>query len=168
MRLYVIDRGGDFIHSHKRLDAASKEARVKDGILVEGVAQLEGMSLSELVAIYNTMVDEDSMISKFRDKTTAVQRVWAYITDNATTIDPDQIRSGKSKGRPSRFSGKKIFRNQAENPRKPNTHGWHAWDLITDGMTYEEYMSACDAASIGGRGLKHLNWCYDRGFVGAE
>ncbi len=55
-----------------------------------------------------------------------------------------------------RFAGKRIYKLIANNPRRKGTHGWRSWELIENGMTFEEYKSR------GGRS-QDLRWDIDRG-----
>lgn len=53
--------------------------------------------------------------------------------------------NGESKGGPGRqsmYSGKTIIRLVKGNPRREDTHGWHSWNLLKKGMTYEQYIAA--------------------------
>lgn len=45
-------------------------------------------------------------------------------------------------GRPSKFKGLRIFKLIDVNPRREGTLGHANWELIEDGMTYEEYKAA--------------------------
>ena len=56
------------------------------------------------------------------------------------------------------FKGCKIFKNQQENPRRPGSLGFAAWELLQDGMTFDEYLAA-------GGGGNHLRWDWDHGLV---
>ena len=58
----------------------------------------------------------------------------------------------------SNFSGKRIFKISKSNPRKPGTLGHQSFELIKDGMTFEEYKKA------GGRN-QDLRWDAEHGFV---
>ena len=61
-------------------------------------------------------------------------------------------------GKQSKFSGKRIYKKIDYNPRQKNIWGYSSWELIEDGMTYEEYISA------GGRS-RDLNWDLEREWV---
>ena len=63
-------------------------------------------------------------------------------------------------GRRSKFSGKRIYKKIDYNPRDAikKGHGYRSWELIEDGMTYEEYIDA------GGR-YQDLNWDLEREWV---
>ena len=67
----------------------------------------------------------------------------------------------KRRGVLSRWAGKTAVATRSENPRKPETHGWRAyeWLLARGGRaTYEEYRDA-------GNGWNHLQWDVDHGFT---
>ena len=49
-------------------------------------------------------------------------------------------KSGATKA--SAFSGKIIRRLVKENPRRKGTHGHKSWNLLKNGMTYEQYIEA--------------------------
>lgn len=164
MHVYVVVPATQEVFKFTQHDKAARMVRVKDGILVRSEEELSNESISGLVSLWNTIVPEDQHVEKFRDKPTGVKRVWGKIAELAQSVH-EHVATGGPAGRPSRYTGKKIFRNVAENPRKPNTHGAVAWDLITDGMTYEDYMTRCDEQQVGGRGLKHLNWCVHRNLI---
>lgn len=46
------------------------------------------------------------------------------------------------RGRKFAGSDKRIYRKSKENPRREGTHGWTSWNVIKDGMTYEEFIAA--------------------------
>jgi hypothetical protein len=50
--------------------------------------------------------------------------------------------AGNHKGRPSVFSGKRIFKLVKENPRRSGSIGHKSFGKITNGMTYEKYIAA--------------------------
>lgn len=164
MHCYVTLRTGE-VYSFTRHDKAQKFAGKNDGIYISGRDQLENEDTSELVSLYNTIEVANPLV-RFRDRPTAISRVWKLLEDNAKP-GPDTSRYDKS-GRPSRFAGKKLFRNVAENPRKPGSHGHLAWEIIRDGMTYEEYMAEASEKQVGGGGLKHLVWCVNKRLITAD
>ena len=45
-------------------------------------------------------------------------------------------------GRPGQFSGKKITKLVSKNPRREGTSGFDSFNLIRNGMTYEQYLEA--------------------------
>jgi len=160
MNCYVVTREGEALRFTQH-DQAKKSAGKNDAIYIESAEALQEQSSDELIALYNTFADKP--VSKFSDKKTAITRIMKELDRKARR--PDFEKNGKPSGRPSRFTGKRIYKNVAVNPRKYKTHGWEAWEQITDGMSYEDYMDACDIAAVGGRGLKHLLWCIERKVV---
>jgi hypothetical protein len=56
------------------------------------------------------------------------------------------------------FSGMRIYKLVAKNPRREGTHGYNSFNLVTDGMTFDEYKSK------GGRNID-LAWDIDKKFV---
>ena len=55
-----------------------------------------------------------------------------------------------NKGRSSQFAGMTIIRNYEANPRRAGSIGHASYEMITDGMSYEDYIKA------GGRGADIL------------
>ena len=70
----------------------------------------------------------------------------------------DAEEAPRRRGRPPQFAGKRIFKLRKANPRREGTHGYRSWELLYDGMTYEEYLKA------GGR-RNDLQWDLDRNRV---
>lgn len=64
---------------------------------------------------------------------------------------------GGTAGRFARVGGK-FFKLVKENPRREGTHGHKSFNLLKDGMTYDEYIAA------GGRN-NDLRWDIDHGWV---
>ena len=62
------------------------------------------------------------------------------------------------RGRKSQYAGKKLYRKTQENPRRKGSHGFHSFEVIEDGITYEEFLER------GGR-LKDLDWDISKGHV---
>jgi DNA-binding MarR family transcriptional regulator len=56
------------------------------------------------------------------------------------------------------FAGKYIFKLVQTNPRREGTHGWNSFNIVTDGMSYEDYKRA------GGRN-NDLQWDIDHNFL---
>ena len=61
-------------------------------------------------------------------------------------------------GRKSGFSGMKIYLKAKENPRRAGTYGHASFELIKNGMTYEDFVAA------GGR-PQDLAWDVNKGNV---
>jgi hypothetical protein len=124
-------------------------------------------------------------ITKFSDRQTAEKRVWPVIEylakpgatpePVASTSEPSEegddmatkkgkktrkprAEGGAARGRKSKFEGKKIYKLVSENPRRKGTHGYKAFDILTNGMTYETYIER-------GGEPKHLQWDIDHKFV---
>lgn len=63
-------------------------------------------------------------------------------------------------GKRSKYKGKYIYKQVKENPRNKETHGWHAWEKMSDGMSYDEYIK------VAGEGAaRHLLYNIRKGFV---
>lgn len=65
---------------------------------------------------------------------------------------------GENPGPRSNSSGKKLYKLVDKNPRREGTHGWKSFNLIKDGMSYEDYKAA------GGRN-NDLAWDVEHKFV---
>ena len=65
---------------------------------------------------------------------------------------------GVAAGPRSPKAGKKIYRISKTNPRKEGSWGWKSFNVITDGMTYEDYIK------LGGR-PQDLAWDEDHKFI---
>lgn len=150
----------DAVLSYKNFRQAKFANQEHEGsVLLFSEDDYAKLSSNELVEIYNRF--NGSKIKRFSDRNTAITRVHNLL---ASIAKPGgEKRTGQSSGRPSKFAGKKIFRNIANNPRRENTYGWEAWNRIVDGMLFEQYMEA--TKDIGGRGLKHLIFCIERKFI---
>lgn len=66
--------------------------------------------------------------------------------------------AGSNPGPRCSFSGMRLYRLVAGNPRRAGTHGFTSFALIKDGMTYEDYRKA------GGRN-NDLQWDIDKKFI---
>jgi hypothetical protein len=88
------------------------------------------------------------------------------IAEDGPNIPAPESTGGGTRGRRSAFAGLSITRNTegGANPRREGSWGAKAWDLIEDGMSFEDYMTKVAETSIPG-GSKHLKWDYDRGNV---
>jgi hypothetical protein len=119
-------------------------------------ADLEDVPLKVLVALNNRVagiVEEVETVKRFPSKEEAIPVVFPFLRKHS---DEGKEVEGGGRGRPSSFRGKKITRNVAENPRRKDTHGWRAWELIKDGMTFER--GCCLATRISpGRGYSAIS-----------
>ncbi len=131
------------------------------------------LTTPQLVSTYNFLGDKP--IKKFSDRATAVKSTAKIMQDKNVKVAndlPKDVRSAikdvistlpkqrenKFPGPVSKFAGKKLYKNTKNNPRKEGSHGWKSFNIITDGMTYEDYRSS------GGR-TKDLNWDVKHKFV---
>lgn len=100
------------------------------------------MSLSELAAEYNRITGKS--IKKFRDLATGRAKL-AEVQPAASTPAkkgdgrPTEARVKNLPGPRSQHAGKRLYKKVEGNPRKEGTAGWHSFNLIEDGMTYEQY-----------------------------
>ena len=105
--------------------------------------------------------NEGMLLFELVNSQTATGHVQTYSRKkNATykTFGETDNRGLVHAGRQLKFSGKKIYKKIPYNPRRKDTFGYRSWELIEDGMTYEEYIDA------GGR-YKDLKWDLDRKWV---
>ena len=56
------------------------------------------------------------------------------------------------------YYGMTIFKNYESNPRRKGKKGWFAYELIENGMTYEDYIDA-------GGDSANLRWDWDRDYI---
>ena len=67
----------------------------------------------------------------------------------------------KKRGKPSQWAGCIVRALKAENPRRPETRGWRAYNFLLrcgGSCTYEVYRAA-------GHGANHLKWDLDKGNI---
>jgi glycerophosphoryl diester phosphodiesterase len=76
----------------------------------------------------------------------------------AAKIVKDGKDKGKFPGPISKFANKKMYKVGKLNPRKPDSHGHKSYELIRNGMTYDQYRLA------GGRPVD-LRWDIRHGNV---
>ena len=120
----------------------------------------------ELVDFYNQHSGSTKVLAKFKDRATAEKRVSDLITAHNELVGTSSKKSAAKKeakasssseessgrrGRPSSYSGKKLYPLVKDNPRREGTCGYKSFALITKGMTYEDFIAA------GGRS-RDLDW----------
>lgn len=137
--------------------------------------ELKSKPLSELTALYNRVAPKDQRVKRFRDKTTALERLRkAFKQDSAnlpTSVKKEKLKMSTSKpaqsssgtkinlvGKRSKHAGKKIHLVADKNPRREGTAGHLNWKLYKEGMTYEDFILAKG-------GAQHLNWDIEHGFI---
>jgi len=164
---YLLSPDGSSV-SFKSVGSLKAAAEVvKDAYVIKKKADLENVPLKTLVALNNRVagiVEEVSEVSRFSNKEEAIAAVFPFLRKHS---DEGVEVEGSGRGRPSSFKGKKITKNLPENPRRKDTHGWRAWELIEDGMTFEAYEEACKKAEIPGL-TKHLRHDFNMGRVTIE
>tara|TARA_R110000824_G_scaffold15883_3_gene66564 strand:- start:7062 stop:7466 length:405 start_codon:yes stop_codon:yes gene_type:complete len=104
------------------------------------------LTLKQLAAEYNQLAAEVEKqtgdiiptVNKFSNRDAGIRRT----TELAAQL-PKEKKKG-SRGRPSAYSGHKLYPLCDTNPRYPGSHGYHAIKIIMDnpGITYEDYMAA--------------------------
>lgn len=118
---------------------------------------IKSATTADLVKFYNANSGSKKTIVKFSDRITAERRVAELITAHnelagqtskesktkKMTEAPTAPTNEKStRGRTSTLAGKTIVKLSAENPRREGTNGWKSWNLISEGMTYEQFIAA--------------------------
>ena len=141
-------------------------------------AKLASMSIKQLADLYNATVPPTRRITKFRDKTTGVDRCFAAVcayNDRSNlpygigeifkateTTQPKTTATGKKRGLKSKFANKIIKAKHTDNHRRKNSWGYHSFNIILaagdKGLTYEEFLSK------GGRN-NDIVWDYNHGYV---
>lgn len=176
---YVLTR--ERVESYERITVAqARAAEIPGSITVSKQEDLVNLDAKLLVSLYNVAASEPEShaktIQRFSDGATAAKRTWPVIEylakpgaipaiTQSTSAESDEPMASKKKstkkaakssatpgaGRPSAYAGKYIYKLAKENPRRAGTLGAKAWDLIRNGMTYEQYIEA-------GGERKHLVW----------
>jgi hypothetical protein len=117
---------------------------------------ISSSTTAELVKFYNDNSGSKHIL-KFRDRATAEQRVAELIKAHNELAGPTSKETKTKKmteapiaptteksarGRTSSLAGKTLVKLSAENPRREGTNGWKSWNLISEGMTYEQFIAA--------------------------
>lgn len=147
----------------------------------------ENKPIGDIVKLYNSLVPASKHVKKFRDKATALRRLTEAFagetkknaTKKPTAAKNDSTPKAKAKpkaavvekavtpppagqitlvGKKSSLAGKFLYKAIKENPRREGTHGWHSWNCLKDGMTYEQFI-------LNRGGNKHLAWDIKAGHV---
>jgi hypothetical protein len=158
------------------LPVTSKEEALKlegegKGQIITKLEDLGTIPTSALIKIYNAC-PEVKHVTKFQDRSTALNRVWAAITkypggyaqDTKTkeiTVMPTKKKTPKAAktaktpkaakakgegaqrpGRAYKFGEKKLIKVSSENPRQEGSHGHRTWSLLRSGMTMAQAVKA--------------------------
>ena len=132
---------------------AAKEGNT-EAFVIRNKDDMGDVPLKVLVELHARVASENEdvePVKRFANKEEAITTVYPLLRKYS---EAGEEVEGGGRGRPSSFKGCTIRRNVAENPRRGDTHGWYAWELIKDGMTWEEYEEAVKKADIQG-GTKH-------------
>ena len=111
---------------------------------------LDDETLGELMSVVGLFNQTNSMASGMR-----------VPPDEVFKKNLEQAPPRKRAGRRSKWAGCTIVARRTENPRRPGTHGWRAYQWLLDRggrATYEQYRAA-------GIGLNHLRSDHNKGFV---
>lgn len=117
---------------------------------------IKSATTAGLVKFYNEHSGSRAIV-KFSDRLTAERRVAELIkahnelagptsketkTKKMTEAPTAPTTEKSTRGRTSTLAGKTIVKLSAENPRREGTNGWKSWNLISEGMTYEQFIAA--------------------------
>ena len=111
---------------------------------------LDDETLGELMSVVGLFNQTNSMASGMR-----------VPPDEVFKKNLEQARPAKRAGRRSKWAGRTIVATRTENPRRPGSHGWRAYQWLLDRggrATYEQYRAA-------GNDPKHLRSDHNNGFV---
>jgi len=119
-------------------------------------------SISELTELYNKTVPADKRIKKFRDHSSAVERVTKLLSNgkSITVIGTPE----KSKTKPVTIQHRekrmkeyesKIHLLVKENPRREGSEGWHNFNLYKEGMAVSDFKAAGGKSNHMAWDLKH-------------
>jgi len=125
-------------------------------------ASLDELPLTLLATLYN-IIRPERPIKKFADRDTARKRmdkVLEALATPGTVPEPSPVAGSiapasegdatpatpqpkaEPKARTGKLAGHTILRLTETNPRKPGTSGARSWDLVTEGMTVEQFLAA--------------------------
>jgi hypothetical protein len=86
-----------------------------------------------------------------------LDRGWVELRKSGKVTKAEPVTSNIGGGK-KMFLGHTIFKLIPTNPRRDTAVGYTSWEILKDGMTYEEYILA------GGR-YQDLHWDFERGWV---
>lgn len=114
------------------------------------------------VAVWKGPSLSSNVLDTYRQvQTTVARRNTSRAGFVLDTYKQIQTTAAKRKRRAGKYAGMRIRKLKDKNPRRVDSHGYRSWELIKDGMTYEEYRAA------GGR-PNDLQWDLDREWVSVE
>lgn len=117
---------------------------------------LDDETLGELMSVVGLFNQTNSMASGMRVPPDEVFKKRPARAEPGASV--------KRGGRRSKWAGKTIMARKKENPRRPGSHGWRAYQWLLDRggrATYEQYREA-------GNGLNLLRWDVNHGFAAIE
>lgn len=175
MTIYVINTDkltfvGKFA-DEESANAATSSARYNPHF-VEKPQHLDAFKATELVSIYNSLVDADKKVKRFASLGVAKDRTWGVLK-SAENKPTRKVTSPGTRTR-SKYDEAAIIRipkeHQEECPRrKGEGHGGKNWELYRDGMTVGEYLEARKARDdISGTLNQHFYWDVNKGFITIE
>lgn len=167
---YLLSPDGSSISYRKIASLKAGQEANPEAFVVKKKADLEDVPLKAMVELNNRVagtVEDVEAVKRFANKEEAIKTVFPFLrkySEEGTEVE------GGGRGRTSSFKGCIITRNVPENPRRGETsHGYRAWELIEDGMTYELYMERIKAdPTLKEHGAKHLRHDWKAGRVSIE
>tara|TARA_R110000744_G_scaffold332676_1_gene438095 strand:+ start:354 stop:884 length:531 start_codon:yes stop_codon:yes gene_type:complete len=129
-------------------------------------AALNKLEVPALLEIYNENTLAKTL-KRFASVKAGVARVLKLQEDikeaNAAAKAEKAAAKAEKAAKPSsrKYSlgeGFQLFKVLEENPRRPESHGWHTWNALADGMTYIEAIDA-------GCRNQDLRWDIRKGWV---
>lgn len=172
----------------KPANAPKKPAKAPKKVAAPTTAKLDKQTIKEKELLRTIKDYPNSDLAALRTVLKSTDKVLIPILDNLTTIGAIEQVEGKytipfktvenwidkyepstekidwtvrdwaTSGKRSKFTGKRIYKVVSDNPRRKGTHGYNSFELLKDGMSFEEYKAA------GGRN-NDLQWDLDKGFV---
>lgn len=135
-------------------DIIAKHLKTSTAAVCKAIEQLDRL---QLVKFEDDSPNDD--VKFYYVRLTAGGKAFLVPKEPAASTSPKKAKlPGENPGPRSGFSGKKLYKKVDGNPRREGTWGWKSFNLIKDGMTYEQYKAG------GGRN-NDLTWDIEHGFV---
>jgi hypothetical protein len=165
---YLLSPDGSSTSYRKIASLKAGQEANPDAFVIKKKADMEEVPLKVMIALNNrvaSVVEEVEEVNRFPNKEEAIKVVFPFLRKHS--VEGAEAEGG-GRGRSSSFKGCIITRNVPENPRRGETsHGYRAWELIEDGMTFEAYMEKLSKTDIPG-GAKHLRHDWKLGKITVE
>jgi hypothetical protein len=163
MHYFISPDGTQVLSFPKEKNARAKVKEVEGSFYAsDAPSTLADLPLTLLVTLHN-IIRPEKPVRKFADRDTATKRMAGVLEALATPgtvseaspvagaigdagapatngAEPKQPKTPSE--RAGKLKGMTILRLTRANPRKAGTSGGRSWDLITKGMTVEEFLAA--------------------------